>query len=98
MIKSLAIRRPGSAAIDLCYLAAGRFDGFWEMKLQAWDMAAGSLIVTEAGGKVTNFLGKPFNLYGQEILASNGLIHEEMLKVIKEIGIKHRAKSIGQRA
>jgi myo-inositol-1(or 4)-monophosphatase len=85
MIKSFAIRRPGSAAIDLCYLAAGRFDGFWELNLHAWDMAAGSLMVTEAGGKVTNFQGKPFSLYAQEILSSNGLIHEEMLEAFREV-------------
>ena len=93
IIKSFAIRRPGSAAIDLCYLAAGRFDGFWELKLHAWDMAAGSLIVTEAGGKVTNLEGRPFGIYTEEILASNGLIHDEMLEVIKEVnqGIGHRA-------
>jgi myo-inositol-1(or 4)-monophosphatase len=83
--KSFAIRRPGSAAIDLCYLAAGRFDGFWELKLHAWDVAAGSLIVTEAGGKVTDFQGQPFNIYSGEILASNGLIHQEMLQTIQEI-------------
>jgi len=85
LIKSFAIRRPGSAAIDLCCLAAGRFDGFWELKLHPWDMAAGSLIVTEAGGKVTGFKGQPLNIYSEEILASNGLIHEQMLQVIQEI-------------
>lgn len=83
--RSFGIRRPGSAAIDLSYLAAGRFDGFWELKLQPWDTAAGSLIITEAGGKVTDFQGRPFNIYSEEILASNGLIHEEMLQVIQEI-------------
>ncbi len=85
IIKSFAVRRPGSAAIDLSYLAAGRFEGFWELKLHAWDVAAGSLIITEAGGKVTDFQGQPFNIYSGEILASNGLIHEEMLQVIREI-------------
>jgi myo-inositol-1(or 4)-monophosphatase len=88
IIRSLAIRRPGSAALDLCYLAAGRFDGFWELKLHPWDMAAGSLIVTEAGGKVTNFQGRPFDLYSEEILASNGLIHQEMLQTIQELDKK----------
>jgi myo-inositol-1(or 4)-monophosphatase len=83
--KSFAVRRPGSAAIDLSYLAAGRFDGFWEFKLHPWDVAAASLMITEAGGKVTDFQGKPFNIYSEEILASNGLIHEEMLQVIQEI-------------
>ena len=90
MTNSVAIRRPGSAALDLCYVAAGRFDGFWELKLHAWDVAAGSLMVTEAGGKVTDFQGGPFNIYSEEILASNGLIHEEMLQVIQEVGKNRR--------
>ncbi|MEW6733016.1 MAG: inositol monophosphatase family protein [Acidobacteriota bacterium] len=78
-----AIRRDGSAALDLCYTAAGRFDGFWEMKLGPWDAAAGALIVTEAGGYVTKFDGSPFDLYKGELLATNGLIHEEMLQVLR---------------
>jgi myo-inositol-1(or 4)-monophosphatase len=85
IVKSFALRRPGSAAIDLSYLAAGRFDGFWELKLQPWDVAAGSLMVAEAGGKVTDFEGRPFSIYSEEILASNGLIHEQMLDAIQEI-------------
>ncbi len=85
LIKSLAIRRLGSAAMDLCYMAAGRFDGFWELKLHAWDVAAASLIVTEAGGTMTDFQGRPFDIYSEEALASNGLIHEEMLEIVKEI-------------
>jgi myo-inositol-1(or 4)-monophosphatase len=85
IVKSFALRRPGSAAIDLCYLAMGRFDGFWEFKLHAWDVAAGSLMITEAGGRVTDFQGQPFSIYSGEILASNGLIHEEMLQAIREI-------------
>ena len=85
MIKSFAIRRPGSAVLDLCNLAAGRFDGFWELKLHAWDVAAGSLLVTEAGGKVTGLSGQPFSIYSSEVVASNGLIHEEMLQAIREI-------------
>ena len=76
------MRRPGSAALDLSCVAAGRFDGFWEMKLFPWDMAAGALLVTEAGGRVTDFRGNPFDVYGKEILASNGLIHEEMEEVL----------------
>jgi myo-inositol-1(or 4)-monophosphatase len=83
--RSFAVRRPGSAAIDLCYVAAGRFDGFWEFNLRAWDMAAGSLIVTEAGGRVTDLKGQPFHIDGKEILASNGLIHQEMLEVLKKV-------------
>ncbi|OGP79298.1 MAG: hypothetical protein A2V86_08700 [Deltaproteobacteria bacterium RBG_16_49_23] len=85
IIKSFAIRRPGSAAIDLSYLAAGRFDGFWEFKLHPWDVAAASLIVTEAGGRMTDFKGQPFNIYSEKILASNGRIHEEMLQTIQEL-------------
>jgi myo-inositol-1(or 4)-monophosphatase len=81
--RSQAIRRAGSAALDLCYLAMGRFDGFWELKLSPWDMAAGSLLVMEAGGKVTDFSGEPFNIYLKEILASNGKIHQQMIDVLK---------------
>ena len=77
-----AIRRDGSAALDLCYVAMGRFDGFWEVKLHPWDTAAGSLIVKEAGGQVTDFKGAPFNLNGNELLASNGLIHKDMVTVL----------------
>jgi myo-inositol-1(or 4)-monophosphatase len=83
--RSFAIRRPGSAAIDLCYLAAGRFDGFWELKLHPWDVAAASLMVIEAGGRATDFQGRPFSIYFDEILATNGLIHQEMLQIIQEI-------------
>jgi myo-inositol-1(or 4)-monophosphatase len=86
--RSFAIRRPGSAAIDLSYLATGRFDGFWEFKLHAWDVAAVSLMITEAGGKVTDLQGRPFNIYSEEILASNGLIHEEMLQAIQEMNTR----------
>jgi myo-inositol-1(or 4)-monophosphatase len=85
MTKSIAIRRPGSAALDLCYVAAGRFDGYWELKIHSWDVAAGSLLVTEAGGKVTDFKGRTFSIDDEEIVASNGLIHGEMLRVIQEV-------------
>jgi myo-inositol-1(or 4)-monophosphatase len=81
-LRAQGVRRAGSAALDLCYVASGRFDGFWEMKLKPWDMAAGSLIVKEAGGKITDFKGGPFNIYSKEILASNGRIHGEMAKVL----------------
>ncbi len=84
-LRTQGIRRAGSAAIDLCYVAAGRFDGFWELKLNPWDCAAGSLIVKEAGGTVTNFSGRPASIYEREIVASNGLIHSEMLDVLKKI-------------
>lgn len=81
--RAQGIRRTGSAALDLCYVAAGRFDGFWELKLHPWDTAAGVLLVQEAGGRVTDFSGRPFSIYGKEIVASNGLIHDEMLEVLR---------------
>ena len=81
--KAQAVRRGGSAALDLCYLAMGRFDGFWELKLSPWDTAAGTLIVEEAGGKVSDFSGGPFNILLKEILASNGKIHSQMIEVLK---------------
>lgn len=81
--KSRAVRRDGMAEGDLCYLACGRFDGFWEEHLSPWDVAAGTLIIREAGGKVTNFDGSPVDIYGPEIVASNGLIHDDILKVLK---------------
>jgi myo-inositol-1(or 4)-monophosphatase len=80
--KGIPVRRLGSAATDLCWVAAGRFDGFYEHKLQAWDSAGGYLIVEEAGGKVTDFNGGKFSPYQPHILATNGDIHEEMLAVI----------------
>lgn len=73
------VRRLGSAAIDLCWVAAGRFDGFYEHKLNAWDSAAGFLMVTEAGGKVTDFTGAAYSVYQPHLLATNGKIHDEML-------------------
>jgi myo-inositol-1(or 4)-monophosphatase len=82
MIESQAVRRGGAAALDLCYLAAGRIDGFWELFLQPWDTAAGRVILEEAGGRVTDFKGGPFSVYMKEILASNGKIHEEMIGVL----------------
>ncbi|HUI40729.1 MAG TPA: inositol monophosphatase family protein [Terriglobia bacterium] len=80
------VRRAGSAALDLCSVAAGRFDGFWELKLNPWDKAAGSLLVTEAGGRVTDLAGGPFQLLGDAIFASNGLVHDEMRGVFAEYG------------
>lgn len=76
--KGIPVRRLGSAAIDLCWVAAGRFDGFYEHKLQPWDSAAGYLIVEEAGGKVTDFTGQPFSPYQPRVIATNGKIHEEL--------------------
>jgi myo-inositol-1(or 4)-monophosphatase len=78
-----AVRRPGSAAIDMAYVACGRLDGFWELFLRPWDMAAGVVIMREAGALVTAFDGSPFDLYADEILASNGLIHDEMMAVLR---------------
>ena len=83
-LQAQGLRRTGSAALDLCYVAAGRFDGFWEVKLSPWDMAAGVVILREAGGKVTDFDGRPHSTYQPELVASNGRIHETMLAVIRE--------------
>jgi myo-inositol-1(or 4)-monophosphatase len=80
-----AVRRAGSAALDLAYTACGRFDGFWEMKLHPWDIAAGVLLVEEAGGKITDFDGNPVDLFKGEILASNNVIHNEMIKVLRDV-------------
>jgi myo-inositol-1(or 4)-monophosphatase len=82
LMKSQAVRRDGVAAIDLCFVAAGRYDGFWELNLFPWDVAAGFLILEEAGGRVSNFSGQPFDIYQKEILASNGKIHREMVQVL----------------
>jgi myo-inositol-1(or 4)-monophosphatase len=76
------IIRDGSAALDLCYVACGRFDGYYERKLSPWDTAAGKLIVKEAGGKVSDFSGGPYSVYGKEILATNGLIHEALSEIL----------------
>jgi len=81
-VTAQAIRRAGSAALDLSYVAMGRFDGFWELKLKPWDVAGGSLLVVEAGGMVSDFSGRTFNIHAKEILASNGKIHQEMIKVL----------------
>jgi myo-inositol-1(or 4)-monophosphatase len=79
------VRRAGSAALDLCCVACGRFDGFWEFNLNPWDTAAGVLIVQEAGGIVTDFRGGPFQLHGRETLASNGLVHPALLDEFEQI-------------
>jgi myo-inositol-1(or 4)-monophosphatase len=83
LTRAQALRRCGSAAMDLCYVACGRFDGFWELKLKPWDMAAGALMVQEAGGRVSGFQNEEFSLSRSEILASNGLIHQQMVEVLK---------------
>jgi myo-inositol-1(or 4)-monophosphatase len=79
-LRSHGVRRAGSAALDLCSVAAGRFDGFWEFNLNPWDTAAGVLILEEAGGRVTDFSGGPFQIDSRQTLASNGRIHEELLR------------------
>lgn len=78
-----AVRRDGSAALDLAYLACGRFDGFWEDGLNAWDIAAGLLLIEEAGGRVTDFCGAPLSIYTPKVLATNGLVHETMMGVLR---------------
>jgi len=82
--RGIPIRRLGSAALDLAYVACGRFEGFWEVNLNSWDVAAGILLVNEAGGKCTNYNGKDSLVEDKEILATNGKIHEEALRVINE--------------
>jgi myo-inositol-1(or 4)-monophosphatase len=88
-----AVRRLGSAAIDLCYVAAGRLDGFWETDLKPWDIAAGALIVAEAGGRITGMTGGPFASRGGSVLATNGHLHDAMLDVI----VKFREERAPQR-
>jgi myo-inositol-1(or 4)-monophosphatase len=83
-VRAQAVRRLGSAVLDLCYVACGRLDGFWELTLGPWDMAAGGLIVQEAGGLVTNVRGGPWRLEGPGILASNGLVHDAILSGLGE--------------
>ncbi len=84
IVRAQAIRRCGSAALDLAYVACGRFDGFWELKLNPWDVAAGALLVTEAGGRVTDLEGRDFELAAPGIAATNGLIHGAVLEVLAE--------------
>ena len=86
---SHGIRRAGAAALDLCSVAVGRFEGFWELKLNPWDKAAGSLLVEESGGRVTDLAGGPFSLRRDEIFASNGLIHDSMLEVFSGVLEEH---------
>jgi myo-inositol-1(or 4)-monophosphatase len=79
---SRAIRRTGSAALDLCYVATGQFDGFWEWGLSTWDVAAGMALLHEAGGKLTQITGEPYHLGDSGILATNGFTHEEMQRLL----------------
>lgn len=82
IMNAQAVRRDGAAALDLAYVACGRFDGFWEEGLKPWDVAAGSLMVEEAGGRVSNYAGGPLSIHTPPILASNGLVHEQMMRVL----------------
>ena len=82
-MKAQAVRRDGSAALDLAYIACGRFDGFWEDGLNPWDVAAGVLLIEEGGGSVTDYYGAPLNIYTPKVLASNGKVHEEMMRVLQ---------------
>ena len=91
---SHGMRRAGSAAIDLCYVACGRFDGFWEFNLHPWDTGAGTLMVREAGGTVTDFSGAAYRLGDRELAASNGLIHTQMQELFAEIAAKERVEKL----
>jgi myo-inositol-1(or 4)-monophosphatase len=82
IMNAQGVRRDGAAALDLAYVACGRFDGFWEEGLKPWDVAAGALMIEEAGGRVSNYAGEPLNIYNPPILASNGLLHEQMMRVL----------------
>ena len=84
-LRSHGVRRAGSAALDLAYVASGRLEAFWEFNLNPWDTAAGILLVEEAGGRVTDFAGNPFKLDSREVLASNGLIQGELVELFKEM-------------
>ncbi len=84
LMEAQAVRRLGSAALDLCYVAAGRFDGYWENTLNPWDMAAGVLLLEEAGGLFTDFLGFPTTIYKKQVLATNRILHDQMIAVLKK--------------
>ena len=88
--RARAVRRLGSAALDLCYVAAGRFDGFWEQHLQPWDVSAGALIVEEAGGRMTGVDGTPFEAAAGHLIASNGRLHESMVDVVRGFRSRNR--------
>jgi len=85
MVHIQGIRRAGAAALDLCWVACGRVDGYWEWRLKPWDCAAGQIIVQEAGGRLSDFSGKPFSVYGQQTLATNSKIHRQMLNVMASL-------------
>ena len=92
MMVAQAIRRPGSASLDICYVASGRLDGFWEMKLFPWDTAAAALIAKEAGGKVTRFSGAPYSHYDKDVIVSNGKIHKQMIDVLSSKRRRYRRR------
>jgi myo-inositol-1(or 4)-monophosphatase len=85
MMDIQGIRRAGAAALDLCWVACGRVDGYWEWRLKPWDHAAGSLIVEEAGGRMSDFSGKRFSVYGGQTLATNARVHGPMLRVMRTL-------------
>jgi len=85
IMSAQGVRRDGAAALDLVYVAAGRFDGFWEEGLKPWDVAAGALIIEEAGGRISNYFGEPLNIYSPPVVASNGLVHDEMMRVLNAL-------------
>ncbi len=93
-LRSHGVRRAGSAALDLCSVACGRFDAFWEFGLKSWDSAAGILIVREAGGIVTDFAGQPYHVGDRELIASNGLIHDEMRKIVADVAERAASKTL----
>ncbi|MCL5005490.1 MAG: inositol monophosphatase [Acidobacteria bacterium] len=93
---SHGIRRAGAAALDLCSVAAGRLEGFWELKLNPWDKAAGALLVMEAGGRVTDLAGGAFDLRRDEVVASNGLVHDSMLQIFTEVLEESKKVACGQ--
>ena len=90
-LRARAVRRLGSAVIDLAYVACGRFDGYWELRLGPWDVAAGAVLVVEAGGRITGIEGRPLDVDAPTLLATNGLIHDRMLEVIVGFGDGRRA-------
>ena len=93
-LRSHGVRRAGAAALDLAFTACGRLDGFWEFNLNPWDTSAGALLVTEAGGSITTFDGSPFRLDSKEVLATNGLLHEELVTLFKQMFAGHALEPI----
>ena len=83
------VRRAGSAALDMCYVACGRFDGFWEENLKPWDTAAGLLLIEEAGGMITTFEGGAYDIYSPNILASNGVLHKKLINCLGSVEVRN---------